>query len=373
MKKPWLWLNTSLMSIGLAVSAHAQNPPIVTFSGTTQTALTFNGTDFSAIQCYAPLTWGGMDYFRRGDFDGDGTLDVASLSGQWIYIKTTNGTSDNCTRNLQFDVGATTWGGPGYTWVGDFNGDRKDDIASADGPYIRMKLSKPGAGFTGFTSETWTPGGVWGPAAWTFVGDFNGDGRADIASANGNVVNMKLSASDGRLTNATWLVEPSWGAASYARVGDFDGDGQADIASPDGGTVHMKLSRGDHFDSQDWPAPIAWGGPDYTWVADFNGDGVSDIASANGGTIYMLQSQRSSFAFGSGLDSQVEANWGAGVYTWVIDFDGDGDKDIVSANGTHINVKKNTGLGNFVDASYDFFGTWGGWQYTFALDRSRYH
>jgi hypothetical protein len=371
MRKLWLWLTASLLFIG-AVSVHAQNPPIVTFNGSTQTALTFNGTEYIAIPCSAPLLWGTPDYIRRGDFDGNGTLDVVSInvSNGWIYIKSTSGRSDNCTNTTSL-YSPASWGGAGYTWVADFNGDGKADIASANGPHIHMKLSNTGSGFTGFTSEIWTPGGNWSAAANTFVGDFNGDGRADIASVSGTVVNMKLSQPDGRLLGSTWFNDGSWGGASYIRVGDFDGDGRADLASPNGGTVHMKLSRYGYFESRNWAAPIAWGGADYTWAADFNGDNRTDIASANASTIHMLQSSGSSFNYGYGLESSVVNNWGTGVYTWVIDHDGDGDKDIASGNGNSINIKKNTGLGNFVDQSYSLYIPWGTWQYTFALDRSR--
>jgi hypothetical protein len=65
-------------------------------------------------------------------------------------------------------------------------------------------------------------------------------------------------------------------------------------------------------------------------------------------------------------------NRAAGTYTWVIDYDVDGDKDIVSGNGSSVNVKKNTGLGSFVDQTFDNLAiSWGRWQYTFALDRTR--
>lgn len=65
---------------------------------------------------------------------------------------------------------------------------------------------------------------------------------------------------------------------------------------------------------------------------------------------------------------------GSASYTWVMDYDGDGDKDIVTANGDRILVKINLGNAFFIDSQpYFFDGTWAPPQSTCALDRSRYH
>ena len=49
---------------------------------------------------------------------------------------------------------------------------------------------------------------------------------------------------------------------------------------------HMKLSTGTQFTSVDWPVSNQWGGPQYTWVMDYDSDGYKDIVSAfNGWTL----------------------------------------------------------------------------------------
>jgi len=79
------------------------------------------------------------------------------------------------------------WGGSGYTFVGDFNGDGKDDIASASGGSIYLKLGSS----SGFSSKTISVDNRWGGSGYTFVGDFNGDGKDDIASASGGSIYFK--------------------------------------------------------------------------------------------------------------------------------------------------------------------------------------
>ena len=73
------------------------------------------------------------------------------------------------------------------------------------------------------------------------IGDFNGDGKADIATANegSNTVSVLLGTGSGSFaaaTNFTVGVAP----ASVA-IGDFNGDGKADIAVAN--EVHQLMSR----------------------------------------------------------------------------------------------------------------------------------
>jgi hypothetical protein len=56
-----------------------------------------------------------------------------------------------------------------------------------------MKL----ANASGFSSATWPVANWWGQAGYTFVRDFNGDGRADIATAIGGSINLMTSTGSG--------------------------------------------------------------------------------------------------------------------------------------------------------------------------------
>lgn len=176
------------------------------------------------------------------------------------------------------------------------------------------------------SAVTWTVTNQWGADVWTLAGDFNGDGRTDIASAFNGTVYMKLNNGSG-FTSTTWTTTNQWGANGYARAGDFDGDGKADIASPIGGTVYMKLTTGSGFVSQTWTATNQWGDAGYTFVGDYNGDGKSDFASASGTNVYMKLST------GSGFTSQTWTTtnlWGQPQWTVAGDFNGDGKTDLAT-------------------------------------------
>ena len=171
----------------------------------------------------------------------------------------------------------------------------RSDIASGNniGGLVYMHLSTG----SDFDNQTWEVAGNLGLPGYTWVADFNGDGKSDIASASatGNKVYMALSIGSD-FDNKTWHVPlGQWGLADYTWVGDFNGDGKSDIASADGNNVYMHLSTGSRFDNQSWEVAGNLSMLGYTWVGDFNGDGKSDIASAKKGNVYMALSTGSNF------------------------------------------------------------------------------
>ncbi|HEV8661074.1 MAG TPA: VCBS repeat-containing protein [Thermoanaerobaculia bacterium] len=376
----WLVAAWLLLAPSLATYAQNNNTAIVTAQDDWGLSTFFDGSRWSTSACRLETqiqglpAWGVPSFIRVGDFDGNGMLDIASPRANTIMIKSIihDGIDPNyahCLKSLPPFFVTEQWGSSEYTWVGDFNGDGKDDLASAQGSSVYMKLSNPGPfSFNGFTSHTWTVAPSWGVSGFTFVGDFNGDRRDDIASAQGGSVYMKISDGNQFISN-TWGVTSQWGIAAFTRVGDFNGDGLADIASASGGQVYMKLSTGAGFISTTWSVANTWGGGDYTWVADFNRDGRADIASAQGGVVHMKLSQGSSFL---SQDWPVANLWGHSSYTWIIDYNLDGYKDIISAEGPQLFIKRNDQGRGFISETADYFGWWSTAEFTWALDRSRF-
>ncbi|WP_179957628.1 FG-GAP-like repeat-containing protein [Exilibacterium tricleocarpae] len=255
---------------------------------------------------------------------------------------------------------SNVWGGAGYIKVGDFNGDGMDDLASAQSGLMHMKLATG----TGFTSATWPVANAWGAAANTWVGDFNGDGLSDIASANRGNVYMKLSTGNG-FTSQTWTVPNVWGDTRNIWVGDFNGDGRSDIATYNGSTVYVHLSTGTGFTTQNWGGGGLWGGAGWNFVGDFNGDGMMDIASRYYEKTYVRLSTGTGFTYDRWT---LFSNWGSEAYTWVGDFNGDGLSDIASANGGQVFIQISNGR-TFLNEAWPVPNNWGdgsGW--TWAAD-----
>jgi hypothetical protein len=293
---------------------------------------------YTAETVESPLStcgWGGTAWIKGGYISNDNMADVVSPHQSSVYRYISTGATGSPAFSFTFNqapLNNNLWGGGNYTWVKDFNGDGLDDIASASGGNVYMKL---GSG-NGFTTATFSVPNVWGTSGYTFVGRFNNDNFADIATASGSQIN--LFQSTGTMFTTQTSNVPNWGGSDFTFRGRFNDDTIDDIASISGGNVYMKFGGANGvFTSDTWTTVNAWGGAGFTWAADFNGDGFSDLAGAQGGTIFMKFSTGSEF---SPAPLTVANQWG----NWAnlpCDFTGDAAGDLagVSAGSNSVYMK----------------------------------
>ncbi|MGW5433767.1 FG-GAP-like repeat-containing protein [Streptomyces sp. NPDC004059] len=192
-----------------------------------------------------------------GDFDGDGKDDIVTFSRNAnadVYVALSTGSQfgDGKTAG-KWDTGFSLAGE--YPAVGDVNGDGKDDIitftqgANAD---VYVALS---------TGSSFGPSVKWHdsfslPGEQPRVADFNGDGNADIATFTpAGDVYVALSTGtqfgDGK-TAAKWQTGFAT-AGQFPYVGDFNGDGKADIVTfthDAAADVNVALSNGSSFGTE---------------------------------------------------------------------------------------------------------------------------
>lgn len=117
-----------------------------------------------------------------GDFNGDGKLDLATanLGSNNVTVLLGNGMGGfAAATNSPFAAGT----GPLPIAVGDFNGDQKLDFATANQGNNNVSVLL-GNGMGGFAAATNSPFAVGSGPKTVAVGDFNGDGKLDLATAN---------------------------------------------------------------------------------------------------------------------------------------------------------------------------------------------
>jgi hypothetical protein len=201
------------------------------------------------------------------DLYGTGEVDLIGAAGS-VYVSRLGG--NGFTPAVTYDVpAADAVGGLSLKLaVGDFNGDGKPDVAAAGYGFVSVLLNS-GNGTLG-TAQAYAVGA--NPTS-VAVGDFNGDGKLDIATANANgTVSVLLNAGNG--TFATAQNYAIGGAANSIAVGDFNHDGHLDIATT-GAELDVLTNTG----SGTFAAYQKVGPAGSSVVsADFNGDGYSDLA-----------------------------------------------------------------------------------------------
>jgi hypothetical protein len=210
--------------------------------------------------------------------------------------------------------------------VGDFDGDGNQDLATADFSAATVSILL-GQGNGSFTSN----GSFFGTASFMTVGDFDDDGNQDLAVGTQvlDSVSILLGQGDGSFTNIGFFLIAGSSPRSVA-VGDFDGDGNQDLATADGSSDSVSILLGQGNGSFTSNGSFGVGSsPRSVVVGDFDGDGRQDLATANSAanSVSILLSQgngsfTSGGSFGVGNSPQ---------FVTVGDFDDDGNKDLVIA------------------------------------------
>jgi uncharacterized protein (TIGR03437 family) len=304
----------------------------------------FNNSDLTEVMALA-----------SADFNGDGFADLvlSQLNGG---VTAEIGKGDG-TFQPAFTYTLPPGIIPYVTLTADFNGDGKPDFAVLASGYepnspasIAIVLGD-GAGRFQQPILTAAPLG----ASAMALGDFNGDGRLDVAvltdQASTDVSQTKITEAitiflgNGDGTFKSGGTYPAGPYATSIAAADFNGDGRLDLVVANNGTFAQKqadaslmlyVGRGDGTFGNATPLPALSGpgrAPANVIAADFNRDGKPDLAVTLtsesgylGGIMILLGNGNGTFQ-GPTFYASDNINIGA------VDLNGDGIPDLIASGG----------------------------------------
>ena len=229
----------------------------------------------SFMMHYSPSELDGFQV-SRGDFNNDGIPDIvvgnnSGTSGFGVSVLL--GKGDGRFRNaLNSAQGVGTFD----MTVGDFNGDGKLDVAIAG--YVSSQQNEIqillGKGDGTFTKGQTIVLPVNASASSIVTADFNGDGKLDLALASQKLILYK-GAGNGTFTQAASIAVGAPPALAQIRVGDFNADGKPDLSASDGLNLYALFNAGNFSFSTVKLASA----PDgiFANAVDVNQDGRTDL------------------------------------------------------------------------------------------------
>jgi hypothetical protein len=342
-----------------------------------------DGTFRSAVNYYATPGGGANAQavnIATGDFNGDGIPDFVigntnsfSSTGITVFLSNKDGSLQT---GVNYNNNLTNYSLQ-YVAVADFNGDKILDIAASDNVngVVEIFTGKGDGTFptapTPYPSDTAT-----GPnPVGLIVGDFNGDGKPDLAVINNHgspaaTADVGILINNGKGGFNPVVVYPLSTVATEITAADVNGDGKLDLVVPLYGTstkagnaVAILLGNGNGtFQAEKDVSLGAYLNPYDAAVGDLNGDGKVDLAvtiedqSAN-------PSQGIAVAFGNGngtfgaptllLSTLQNPKFDVPLpgYVKIVDLNQDGIPDLVYSNSefSTVGILYGKGAGAFYD------------------------
>lgn len=306
--------------------------------GSGQTITEASTNSFTPQETYAS----GTNPFKAeaADYNKDGNIDLLTIdmdtNNAYLHLGNGDGTFQTA---VQIPTGPAPTPGPARNPVsgargmasGDFNGDDNPDFAAE---YIVYSSKSSISILNGNGAAAFSESGLgstYSDGSRCFsAGDFNGDGKNDLAVADTNSCNVEIWL----VVGSALIRQPSVPTGTFPKditCADFNTDGKLDIAVVNNVSNNISVMLGNGNGTLQPPCHYAVGvSPQSITAADFNMDGNADLAVSNytGNNVSVL------LGTGTGpFGAQVNYPAGSGPMSIASgDFSGDGKPDLAVAN-----------------------------------------
>ncbi len=247
----------------------------------TQQVLISNGNGTFAAKTATAGAWCDSPAdISAGDFDGDGRTDLICNYANGSHAVAFSSGDGTFATPAQWPSSSTPWCSPANLQMGDFNGDGKQDLmCMGTGANANQQIVAFSNGDGTFAQPSgWQPPFCASPGNIQF-GDLDGDGKTDMVCNRSNGSSqVAFSFGDGTFdVSANWTNSGAyWCASGSVKIGDFNGDGRDDLACEDSSNyIEVAFSDGNgNFIPQSGSSPCIG----YPQFGDFTGYGRQDLS-----------------------------------------------------------------------------------------------
>ena len=279
------------------------------------------------------------------DMDGDGDQDVVTVDLQDQEVGTVSVSLNDGAGG--FSAPASYPVGPGSAWldVGDLNQDGRPDVVvsnsqAQDSKAVTVYMNNGAGGL--FSPHFLTAGAAAEPQGIK-IGDWNGDGQADVAVALMMMGQVKVFWGNGTGNFPTSVAVSTGTTPRDLAAADFNGDGHLDLVVTDVDGARPFYGTGTGFQAGAYVSNFPTG-CDHVTTGDFNGDGHTDFVTTG---------QKLTVFLADGAGNWIRKYSAVGENPVGIasgDLDGDGKLDVAAALylGGAVSVYYGNGSGDFL-------------------------
>jgi hypothetical protein len=272
------------------------------------------------------------------DLDADGRVDVVTANHEGDTVSVLLGNGDGTFRPRTDYPGGD---GPYWVHAADLDADGDLDVAVAN--YYSSDVSVfPGNGDGTLAPRFDLAAGV-GNLQAVVAGDFNRDGRLDLAAGGTTGVSVLLRNVDGSYLSPGY-VSSAGHSVSLLEAGDFNGDGRLDLLAP-GASNDIRFLAGNGEGVFSASTVIGWCCPGFRAAAgDLNRDGALDFAwtpSHGGGDAVRAAAGNNAGNF----NDYTSIGAPSPFFPALGDFNADGTLDVAVTNVNHASMSVSLGFG----------------------------